>query len=313
MHVMQRTLMVLGLGLLGAVLIAPAIGDAVAVQSAPGYWLVGGDGGVFAFNAPFYGSGTPSASHGTPCGFPPPLAYDYQHQFCTAIGATRSGSGYWLLNLWNPPIPYGQAGPAPSQNGCSVLNQPGYEVESDWVGVASSNSGGGYWLTSKLGLVMGCGDVTPPSGGPTSLRFNSPVVGITATPDGKGYWLVGADGGVFAFGDALFAGSMGGMPVDAPVVGMAPTGDGGGYWLVAADGGVFAFGDATFQGSMGGTSLNAPVVGIAVPPSGQGYWLAAEDGGVYSFGTAPFAGSMAGKALADPITGVATYRGPSSG
>jgi len=317
MHARRRILMVLGLGVLGSVLIAPANGDAVATPSAPGYWLAGGDGGVFAFNAPFYGSGTTATSQGSSvgssCGFPPPLKYDYQHLFCTAIAATPSGSGYWLVNVWSAPFPYGQAGPAIDQSGCTILNQPGYPVESDWAGVASSNSGTGYWLTSKLGLVLGCGDVTLPSSGSTNLRFNAPIVGIASMPDGKGYWLVGADGGVFAFGDAVFAGSMGNRALHAPIVGITATPDGKGYCLAASDGGVFSFGDAPFAGSMGGAEINAPVVGIAGSPDGRGYWLAAADGGVFAFGDATFGGSMAGKALADPITGIASYRGSSPG
>ncbi|HZM55220.1 MAG TPA: hypothetical protein VFC03_09375, partial [Acidimicrobiales bacterium] len=80
-------------------------------------------------------------------------------------------------------------------------------------------------------------------------------------------WLVASDGGVFAYGDATFAGSHGGSPLNAPVVGVAATPDGAGYWLVASDGGVFAYGDATFAGSHGGSPLNAPVVGVAAPNS----------------------------------------------
>jgi hypothetical protein len=310
MHMVRRTLTVAVLALLVTVLAAPTQGGAAPPPTVPGYWLVGGDGGVFAFNAPFYGSSTPSAPLGSSCGFPPPVQYDYQQVFCTAIAPTPSGSGYWLVDLWDlTAFPFGQAGPQPVPGACTVLNQPGYQVESNWTGVASSQSGAGYWLTSQLGLVMGCGDVGSLPGGPTTLRFNAPIVGIAATPDGLGYWLVGADGGVFAFGDAAFAGSMGGRSLNAPIVGITVTPDGKGYWLAAADGGVFSFGDAAYAGSMGGKSLNAPIVGIAGSPDGTGYWLAAADGGVFSFGTAPFAGSMAGKALAAPITGIASTRG----
>ena len=45
--------------------------------------------------------------------------------------------------------------------------------------------------------------------------LNQPVVGMASTPDGKGYWLVAADGGIFSFGDAVFHGSMGGIPLNA--------------------------------------------------------------------------------------------------
>ena len=86
---------------------------------------------------------------------------------------------------------------------------------------------------------------------------------------GGDYWTVAADGGVFAFGDARFAGSLGGVHLNAPVVGMAVTSDGGGYWLVAADGGVFAFGDAPFSGSEGGHPLDAPAVGMANVPEAR--------------------------------------------
>jgi hypothetical protein len=82
--------------------------------------------------------------------------------------------------------------------------------------------------------------------------------------------LAGRDGGVFSYGDASFAGSHGGSPLNAPIVGMAATPDGQGYWLVAADGGMFAYGVASFFGSHGGSPLNAPIVGVAAPSSPAG-------------------------------------------
>jgi hypothetical protein len=47
---------------------------------------------------------------------------------------------------------------------------------------------------------------------------------MAATPDGLGYWLVASDGGIFNYGNAGFAGSMGGTPLNQPVVGMASAG-----------------------------------------------------------------------------------------
>ena len=127
---------------------------------------------------------------------------------------------------------------------------------------------------------------------------------MAATPDGGGYWLVAADGGVFAFGDARFAGSMGGAHLNAPVVAMAATPDGGGYWLVAADGGVFAFGDARFAGSMGATTLARPMVAMVADAGTGGYWLIASDGGVFAFG-APFFGSTGALVLNRAVAGAA--------
>ena len=154
------------------------------------------------------------------------------------------------------------------------------------------------------GGIISFGDA-PSFGAPTST-LASAITGMAATPDGKGYWLVAADGGVFAYGDAVFAGSLGALRLTGPVVAMAPTPDGKGYWLVALDGGVFAFGDAPFFGSMGAAHLNEPIVGMSPTLDGKGYWLVASDGGIFSFGDAPFFGSMGGSHLAAAVTGMAT-------
>ena len=66
---------------------------------------------------------------------------------------------------------------------------------------------------------------------------------------------------MFNEGDAGFAGSAGGAPLNQPVVGIVGSGTSA-YLLTAADGGVFNYG-GTYYGSAGGTMLNKPVVGIA--------------------------------------------------
>ena len=76
---------------------------------------------------------------------------------------------------------------------------------------------------------------------PGRCHSTSRSSGWHATRDWHGYWLVASDGGIFSFGDAVFYGSTGSLPLNKPIVGMAPTVDGHGYWLVASDGGVFAF------------------------------------------------------------------------
>jgi photosystem II stability/assembly factor-like uncharacterized protein len=136
-----------------------------------------------------------------------------------------------------------------------------------------------------------------------------PVVGIASTPSGQGYWLANAQGGVSPHGDAVFYGSMAGLPLNAPISHIVSTPDGRGYWLVAADGGTFNFGDAHFYGSMGASHLNAPVVDITPTTDGQGYWLVASDGGIFSFGDATFFGSMGGTSLNQPVVGIATDPG----
>ncbi len=277
----------------------------------PGYWLVGADGGVFAFNAPFEGSGAPrSGAPGLcPFAFGPTinisaasLANSGQvvtYLNCVAIAGSEASSGYWIANFSSLPSAFGSAA-ALGQLACSGLNG----ATEGWSGIAPTPSNHGFLLVSVDGGVLGCGDATP-LGGVTNMNLAASIVGIASTPDGKGYWLVGTDGGVFAFGDAGFYGSMGGEALNAAIVGIAATPDGKGYWLVGADGGVFSFGDATFFGSMSAQKLNRTITGIAANPDGSGYWLVAADGGVFAFGGAPFEGSLGGSRLNAPIVGLA--------
>ena len=293
-------------GLLG---VSPA---AKATPAAGGYWLLGADGGVFAFGAPFFGSG---ASDRTRC---PPNTADRSlpSGTCLAMASTPDGGGYWILNTDTGVIyPFGDAGffgqPASSFVGVSR------EFVPTGLAIVATPDGGGYWVLevgpSGTGTMYHFGDAaffgdTTTIARQSGTAFQGAPVGMAATPDGKGYWLVDSDGGVFAFGDAMFLGSIPALGIRLAsghqVVGIALTSDGQGYWLVGADGGVFAFGDAAFSGSMAGSRLNAPVVGIAANQSGLGYWLTAGDGGVFAFGGAPFLGSMGGRNLASPVVAI---------
>ena len=169
--------------------------------------------------------------------------------------------------------------------------------------MASSSSGGGYWLASADGGVFAYGQA-PYLGSMAGTPLNAPIVGIAADPTGGGYWEVAADGGIFNFGNAGFFGSMGGRPLNAPIVGIASTPDGNGYWLVGADGGVFNFGDAAYMGSEGGQLLPAPIAGIAT--AGPGYWLAGRDGSVYAFGAPNLGNAASGVPDSPPVVAIAT-------
>jgi N-acetylmuramoyl-L-alanine amidase len=228
---------------------APVVGMA-PTHDGNGYWLVGSDGGIFAFgDAAFYGS-TGGLRLNAPI---------------VGMAATTDGNGYWLVASDGGIFTYGDAGFYGSTGGLK-LNAP-------IVGMASTPDGHGYWLVASDGGIFSYGDAVF-YGSRGGQPLNAPIVGMASTPDGHGYWLVASDGGIFSYGDAHFYGSTGGLTLDAPIVGMATAPGGDGYWLVASDGGVFTYGDATYQGSLGGTPLSASVVGMAVAPSGNGYWLA---------------------------------------
>ena len=216
-----------------------------------GYWVVGSDGGVFAFGgAGFFGSAGGPGLNAPAVGIAP----------------TPDGGGYWVASSNGGVVAFGDAGNFGNLQG-TVLNAP-------VVGIAGTPDGQGYWLAGADGGIFAFGDAAF-YGSTGKLTLNQPIVGIATTPDGGGYWEVASDGGIFSFGDATFYGSTGSLTLNQPVVGMAPTPDGGGYWLVAADGGIFSFGDAAFYGSTGSLTLNQPIVGMAVTSTGTvtTWWL----------------------------------------
>ena len=258
-------------GTVFAVALPPGVGA--------GYHLFASDGGVFSFNAPFYGS-----MGATPLNQP------------VVGGATATdGKSYYLVAADGGVFTFGPGAHFYGSTGAITLNQP-------VVGIAVDPATGGYWLVAADGGVFSFN--APFFGSMATRPLNQPIVGIASAPDGQGYYLVAKDGGVFTFGNsARFLGSMGGTQLNQPVVGMAVDPATGGYWLVAADGGVFSFA-APYEGSTGAIRLNQPVVGMAFDPTTGGYWLVAADGGVFSFG-APFEGSTGGIRLNQPVVGMA--------
>ena len=245
-----------------------------------GYREVAADGGLFSFNAPFFGS-----MGGKPLNAP--IVGMTTDQFTGGYWEVASDGG---LFAFNAPF-FGSMGGKP-------LNKP-------IVGMLSTPDGGGYWEVASDGGLFAFGDAGF-YGSMGGQPLNQPIVGMAGTSDGKGYFEVATDGGLFAFGDAFFKGSMGGQPLNSPIVGMAEDPHSDDYWLVAADGGLFAFGGAQFLGSMGGQPLNQPIVGMAATPDGNGYFEVARDGGLFAFGDAVFEGSMGGQPLNAPIVGMST-------
>ncbi len=229
--------------LAGLKLNRPIIGSA-ALPNGNGYWLLGSDGGVFAFGqAQFYGS-TGSMHLNDPV---------------VGMASTPDGGGYWLVASDGGIFSYGDAQFYGSTGGMK-LNKP-------VVGMAADGATGGYWLVASDGGVFAFN--APFFGSMGGQPLNAPMRFMTGTPDFGGYRLVAIDGGVFDYGDAPFFGSAAG-PGSTGWSALATTPDNGGYWLFAATGlsalpTYQAFGDAaTNLTFVGGDALStALVVGAA--------------------------------------------------
>ena len=219
---------------------------APAAASAPGYWVLGADGGVFSFgDAGFFGS-TGAIRLSRPA---------------VAMAATPTGKGYWFAATDGGIFAFGDAGFYGS-TGAIHLNQP-------IVGMATAPSGRGYWLVAADGGIFAFGDAGF-AGSVGAAAIPSPVTGMTPTPSGKGYWLLSEAGGIYAFGDARYEGSPAGTGLcDRPAARrLAPSATGKGYWVASADGSVAAFGDARDYGSpkaLGLTLTAAPLDLVAIP------------------------------------------------
>jgi hypothetical protein len=199
------------------------VGFGVNASNANGdsYYFADAEGGVFAINAPFYGSASGLTLHA-------PIV---------AMALTPDHAGYWLVGADGGIFAFGDAGYYGSMGGGS-LHQP-------IVGMAVDAATGGYWLVARDGGVFAFH--APFYGSAGALHLNSPIVGMESAPSGTGYRLVGSDGGVFSYNEPFY-GSMAGQHLAAPVVGIAEDPATGGYWVASADGGVFAFG-APFYGA----------------------------------------------------------------
>jgi len=249
----------------GVVLNAPIV-SVSATPDGHGYWLVGADGGVFAFgDATFHGS----------------VAGLNLNSPIVGIHSTADGQGYWEVAADGGVFAFGDA----AFHG-SVAGLP---LNSPIVGITPTADGHGYWEVAADGGVFNFGDATY-QGAATTLSPTSPIVGIAATADRQGYWELAANGDVYAFGEAGFYGT---VPVTGQAVGIDAAG--GGYRVVSSAGGTYAAGGAAYEGSLVGLPLNRPIVGTS--STGSGYVDVAADGGVFNFGSVGYYGSLGGSTL----------------
>ena len=155
-----------------------------AAPVAEGYWEVASDGGLFSFNAPFYGS-----MGGNPLNAP---VVGMAEDPCTG--------GYWDVA---------------SDGGIFSFNAPFYgsmggkALNAPIVGIAGYDAGTtcGYWEVASDGGIFSFN--APYYGSMGGKPLVKPVVAIAADRLTGGYWEVASDGGIFSF-NAPFYGSMGG-------------------------------------------------------------------------------------------------------
>jgi len=180
-------------GSMGATALRGAVVGGASDTATGGYWEVGADGGVFAFDAPFEGS----------------MGGRVLHAPVVGMASTPDGAGYWLVASDGGIFAFGDAAFDGSM-GAVHLDAP-------VVGMAAMPQGGGYWLVASDGGIFAFGDAQY-FGSMGGRRLSRPVVAVVAGPGSGGYWLLATDGGIFAFGDAAFLGSMGAVHLAAPVV-----------------------------------------------------------------------------------------------
>jgi hypothetical protein len=169
--------------------------DPQAGVSAVGYLLVAADGGVFAYNTPFYGS-----LGGTRLSSP-----------VVGISSDPTTGGYTLVQADGSLTTFGPGITPHTDPPIAPLNAP-------VVGIAPTPDDGGFWLVAADGGVFNTGDAQF-FGSAGDLRLNQPIVGISPNFDGEGYSLIARDGGVFTFGDSAFYGSTGNLKLNEPIVG----------------------------------------------------------------------------------------------
>ena len=182
-------------GMNGRPLDAPIVGITDSTNDdGSRYWLVGADGGVFAFGSP--NSGLPQAEYFGSMGGRPLNAP------IVGIASSHDSAGYWLVASDGGVFSFGDA-PFYGSMGGRDLREP-------IVGMTVTPDGGGYWLVASDGGVFSFGDA-PFYGSLGSTPIPSPVVGMASLGGVNGYWLVASNGSVYSFGTAAQIG-----PVDAP-------------------------------------------------------------------------------------------------
>jgi hypothetical protein len=261
-----------------------------------GYWLVGGDGGIFTFgNAHFFGS-TGNLQLQRP-----------------VVGMTPTADvrGYWMVAGDGGMFAFGDAkfhGSIPGLGYAPAGSGAPKSLDAPIVAMVTSPTGQGYLLVAADGGVFAFGDAKFHGSCPAIGGCNGSVVAVVPDQGELGYWVVTSTGHVYAFGNAASIVASHATAVAAPITGAAATPSGHGFLMTDALGDVYSDGDVPVMG-VPPTGLGfANLIRSVVPTStGHGYWLFGAAGAVYPYGDAPHDGSMADHQLNAPIVTAAGF------
>jgi len=173
---------------------APIVGMVPSADDG-GYFLVGSDGGVFAFGDAHFSGSCPGV--GGCAGA------------AVAVVPDASGSGYWVMTSTGNVYAFGDA---------SYYGAPGPQ-SSPITSAVASTSGKGYYLLDANGQVFAYGDALKAGGLSAGAASGSdPATAIFTTDDGLGYWVVTALGKVQPFGDAPVEGDMSATHLNGSII-----------------------------------------------------------------------------------------------
>lgn len=196
----------LGIGPAGARtaphLSAPVVG--ISASTGSGYWLVTGDGQVYAFGGAHFAG---SCATVTTCDAP-----------AVALVPDAAGNGYWLLLSDAKMLAFGGA-KAVDDKDCQSASHSGLTATA----ARSTNDGGGYWVALDNGSTCAEGDALRQSIWEAYQVTTSkdPAVALFTDKQGQGAWLALARGSVDRYGDAPRFGDMNGHQLAAPIVAAA--------------------------------------------------------------------------------------------
>ncbi len=173
---------------------APIVGM-VPSTTGHGYFMVGSDGGVFAFGDAHFAGSCPGI--GGCAGS------------AVAVVPDGSGNGYWVVTSTGSVYGFGDA---------AYHGGPGVQ-SSPITSAAATPSGLGYYVLDANGQVFPYGDAKALGSVPAGAAGGSdPAAAVFVTDDGLGYWVVTADGKVYPFGDAPNEGDMSGTALNGQII-----------------------------------------------------------------------------------------------